>query len=177
MQTNFIRRSATLFAVMLTCLCANAQTFIVSDIVFSNNMKESEIQEIREEAIGVEANLLFSDNDVRVTLISKERADSRILRKIAGNLYRLQEKGGCYDLELNTILGYISSCKLSRYEDGKWLETIILKRKLLGGNKPNPQNSNQRQPAKQDIQKPNQTAEQDTLKTYWRDSMKSLLDL
>lgn len=161
MQTNFIRRSATLFAVMLTCLCANAQTFIVSDIVFSNNMKESEIQEKRKEAIGVEVNLLFSDNDVRVTFITKEGAESMILQKIGGNLYRHQEKRSCDDLELNTILGYIRSCKLSAYEDGKWLGTAILKRKLvvLGGNKPNPQKSNQ--PVKQD--KP---AEQDTVVIY-----------
>ncbi len=82
--------------------------------------------------------LLFSDKDVRMTIKPSkgEKAESIILQKIGNNLYREEDgSGDVVDLELNTILGYIRSCKITVYDKKRsgsstvWSGTIILKRK------------------------------------------------
>ena len=67
-----------------------------------------------------------------------EKAESIILQKIGDDLYRGEEDGGLdvLDLELNTFLGYIRSCKIVVYDKEHsddssmvWDGTMILKRK------------------------------------------------
>ena len=130
---------ATIFVIMLTCSCTSDQTFIVTDIAAPDNIPEKHVQEAREKVIGTEVYLLFSDNDVRMTIKPKgEKAESIILQKIGDDLYRGEEDGGLdvLDLELNTFLGYIRSCKIVVYDKEHsddssmvWDGTMILKRK------------------------------------------------
>lgn len=139
MQTiNFKKCVVAVFTIMFICSCTNAQTFVVTDIATPDNIPEKYVQEAREKVIGTEVYLLFSDNDVRMTAKPKgEKAESIILQKIGDGLYRGEEEGSgdMVDLELNTILGYIKSCKITVY--GKkhsdssmvWGGTITLKRK------------------------------------------------
>ena len=129
----------TIFVIMLTCSCASAQTFAVTDIAAPDNIPEKHVHEAREKVIGTEVYLLFSDNDVRMTAKPKgEKIESIILQKIGDNLYRGEDDGGrdVYDLELNTFLGYIRSCKIICYDKKRsdsssmvWCGTMILERK------------------------------------------------
>lgn len=128
---------AIIFTVMLICSsCTNAQTFIITDIVFPDNIPEKYVQEVREKIIRTEVYLLFSYNDVRMTVKTKgEKAESMVLQKIGDNLYRAEDGGEVFDLELNTVFNYIKSCKITIYDKKKysssmvWNETITLKRK------------------------------------------------
>ena len=58
-----------------------------------------------------------------------------VLQKIGDNLYRAEDGGEVFDLELNTVFNYIKSCKITIYDKKKysssmvWNETITLKRK------------------------------------------------
>lgn len=130
----------TIFIVMLMCSsCTNAQTFVVTDIIAPDYIPEKAIQETKNKIMGIEYNLLFSDKDVRMTMKppTSEKVESFLLQKIGDGLYRGEEEGSgdMVDLELNTILGYIKSCKITVY--GKkhsdssmvWRGTVILKRK------------------------------------------------
>lgn len=125
--------------IMFMCSCTNVPTFVVTDIAAPDNIPEKHVQEAREKVIGTEVYLLFSDNDVRMTIKPKgEKAESIILQKIGDDLYRGEEDGGLdvLDLELNTFLGYIRSCKIVVYDKEHsddssmvWDGTMILKRK------------------------------------------------
>lgn len=139
MKTISLRFLWLLMTIMLTSSCTNAQTFVVTDIVAPDNIPEKLVQEGREKIIGTEVYLLFSDNDVRMTAKPKgEKIESIILQKIGDNLYRGEDDGGrdVYDLELNTFLGYIRSCKIICYDKKRsdsssmvWCGTMILERK------------------------------------------------
>lgn len=127
---------ATFFIILCTCSCAGAQTFVVTDLNLPDNLPEKRVQKAREEAIGNEVYLLFSDNDVRMTAqFKKSEFGSIILQKIGDNLYRAEEGQDVVDLELSTIFSYIKSCKISIYDKKRsgssmvWSGTIILKRK------------------------------------------------
>ena len=127
---------ATIFIIMLTCSCASAQTFVVTDIAAPDNIPEKHVQEAREKVIGTEVYLLFSDNDVRMTAKPKgEKAESIVLQKIGDSLYRGEDGREVFDLELNTLFSYIKSCKITIYDKKHsgssmvWSGTMILKRK------------------------------------------------
>lgn len=116
--------------------CTNEQTFIITDIVVSDNIPERHVQEVRKKIIRTEVHLLFSYNDVRVTVKTKgDKTESMVLQKIGDNLYRGENRGEVLDLELNTVFDYIKSCKINIYdkkESGSlmvWNGTITLKRK------------------------------------------------
>ena len=121
---------------MLTCSCASAQTFVVTDIAAPDNIPEKHVQEAREKVIGTEVYLLFSDNDVRMTAKPKGgKAESMVLQKIGDDLYRGEDGHEVLDLELNTLFSYIKSCKITIYDKKHsgssmvWTGTITLKRK------------------------------------------------
>ncbi len=127
---------ATIFVIMLTCSCASAQTFVVTDIAAPDNIPEKHVQEAREKVIGTEVYLLFSDNDVRMTAKPKgEKTESMVLQKISDDLYRGEDGREVFDLELNTLFSYIKSCKFTIYDKKHsgssmvWAGTITLKRK------------------------------------------------
>ena len=127
---------ATIFIIMLTCSCASAQTFVVTDIAAPDNIPEKHVQEAREKVIGTEVYLLFSDNDVRMTAKPKGgKAESMVLQKIGDDLYRGEDRHEVFDLELNTLFSYIKSCKITIYDKKHsgssmvWTGTITLKRK------------------------------------------------
>lgn len=127
---------AVIFVAMLTYSCANAQTFVVADIVVPDNVPEKHVQEVRKTVIGTEIYLLFSDNDVRMTAKPKgKKTESMILKKMGDNLYRGENGCDMLDLELNTIWGYIRSCKITTYDKKSssssmvWSGTMTLKRK------------------------------------------------
>ena len=127
---------ATIFVIMLTCSCASAQTFVVTDIAAPDNIPEKHVQEAREKVIGTEVYLLFSDNDVRMTAKPKGgKAESMVLQKIGDDLYRGEDRHEVFDLELNTLFSYIKSCKITIYDKKHsgssmvWTGTITLKRK------------------------------------------------
>lgn len=137
MQTiNFKKYVVAVFTIMFICSCTNAQTFIVTDIAAPDNIPEKHVQEAREKVIGTEVYLLFSDNDVRMTAKPKgEKAESMVLQKISDDLYRGEDGGEVFDLELNTLFSYIKSCKFTIYDKKHsgssmvWNGTMILKRK------------------------------------------------
>ena len=137
MPTIFFKRYiAAIFVIMLTCSYSNAQTFVVADIVVPDNLPEKRIKEARERFVGTEVYLLFSDNDVRMTAKPKgKKAESMLLKKIGNNLYRGEENYEVLDLELNTLLYYIKSCKITIYDKKRtgssmvWSGSLILKRK------------------------------------------------
>lgn len=137
MKNIFVKKYAVLiYTVLLTCSCTNEHTFTVSDVRASSNLSEEHIQETREQLIGTEVNLLFSDNDVRIIVNPQNKeTESMILQKIGHDLYRGNDGADVIDLELNSILGYIRSCKISAYDKKNsgssmiWCGTIFLKRK------------------------------------------------
>ena len=127
---------ATIFVIMLTCSCASAQTFVVTDIAAPDNIPEKHVQEAQKKVVGTEVYLLFSDNDVRMTAKPKgEKAESMVLQKIGDDLYRGEDRHEVFDLELNTLFSYIKSCKITIYDKKHsgssmvWTGTITLKRK------------------------------------------------
>lgn len=137
MQTIFIKKYAIVFLTVLFVIsCTNAQTFAVTEIIAPDNISEKHIQEVRKKVIGTEVSLLFSDSDVRMTIKSKgEKAESIILQKIGDGLYRGGDEREVLDLELNTVLGYTKSCKITAYvkkhsdSSSVWNGTMILERK------------------------------------------------
>lgn len=125
-----------IFAILLTYSCTSAETFVVTDIVAPDNISEKHLQEVRNKVIGTEVYLLFSDNDVRMTVKPEgENAESIVLQKIGDDLYRGKDGYEEFDLELNTILGYIKSCKITIYDKKRsgssmvWNGAMTLKRK------------------------------------------------
>lgn len=138
MLTIYAQKYMTIiFILILMCSsCTNEQTFIITDIVVSDNIPERHVQEVRKKIIRTEVHLLFSYNDVRVTVKTKgDKTESMVLQKIGDNLYRGENRGEVLDLELNTVFDYIKSCKINIYdkkESGSlmvWNGTITLKRK------------------------------------------------
>lgn len=138
MLTIYAQKYMTIiFILILMCSsCTNEQTFIITDIVVSDNIPERHVQEVRKKIIRTEVHLLFSYNDVRVTVKTKgDKTESMVLQKIGDNLYRGENGGEVLDLELNTVFDYIKSCKINIYdkkESGSlmvWNGTITLKRK------------------------------------------------
>lgn len=138
MLTIYAQKYMTIiFILILMCSsCTNEQTFIITDIVVSDNIPERHVQEVRKKIIRTEVHLLFSYNDVRVTIKTKgDKTESMVLQKIGDNLYRGENRGEVLDLELNTVFDYIKSCKINIYdkkESGSlmvWNGTITLKRK------------------------------------------------
>ncbi len=124
--------------VMLSILfvgCTNSSTFIVTDIVAPDNFLEKEVQEAKDKVIGAEVRMLFSDNDVRLTISIKEESESFLMQKVGDNLYRIDDGSDVMDLELNTIFGFIKSAKIAAYDKRHnkdymdWGGTIILERK------------------------------------------------
>lgn len=137
MQIAYIKKYIiTIFTIMLTCSCSNEQTFIVMDIIAPDNIPKKHIQEARKTIIGTKIHLLFSDNDVRMTIkIKEKKTESIVLQKIGENLYREEDGPEVFDLELKTIFGYVKSCKVTIYDKKRasssmvWDGTMILKRK------------------------------------------------
>jgi hypothetical protein len=137
MQTIFIKKYAIVFLTVLFVIsCTNAQIFVVTEIIAPDNISEKHIQEVRKKVIGTEVSLLFSDSDVRMTIKSKgKKAESIILQKIGDGLYRGGDEREVLDLELNTVLGYTKSCKITAYvkkhsdSSSHWNGTMILERK------------------------------------------------
>lgn len=137
MHSHFIKKhGAIIFTIILMYSCTNAQTFVVTDIVVPDNIPEKYVQERREKIIGTEVYLLFSDNDVRMTVRPKgEKARSIILQKIGDDLYRGEDGRDVFDLELKTFFSYIKSCKVTMYDRKSssslmvWGGTIIVERK------------------------------------------------
>ena len=114
--------------------CTNSSTFIVTDIVAPNNIPEKKVQEAKDKVIGAEVRMLFSDNDVRLTIYIKGESESILMQKVGDNLYRSDNGSDVVDLELNTIFGFIKSAKIAEYDKGHndymdWGGTIILERK------------------------------------------------
>lgn len=66
----FFKKCAVVaFVMMLMCSCGgNEQGFVAADILFPDDMSEKRIQKARDEVMGTEVYLLFSDNDVRMTI-------------------------------------------------------------------------------------------------------------
>lgn len=114
--------------------CTNEYTFVVTDIVFPDNISENNVQKEKERSIGAKVNLLFSDKDVRMTAnLNNGKTQSMILKEVGNDLYRGEGGGNILELELNKTLGYIKSCKVAVYdkEGGSsmvWIGTMILKR-------------------------------------------------
>lgn len=141
MQTIHIPKYVTIiFIVILTCTsCTNEQTFVVTDFVTPDYIPQKAVQETKDKIMGVEYSLLFSNKDVRMTMKppTSEKVESFLFQKIGDGLYRVEEEGSgdVVDLELNTILGYIKSCKIIIYDRKHsnssmvWSGTVILKRK------------------------------------------------
>lgn len=138
MQTiNFKKYVVAVLTILFMCSCTDAQTFVITDIVAPDNISKENVQKTRKKFIGKEINLLFSDNDVRMTIkIKDDKTESILLQKISDDLYRGEEDGGdVFDLELNTVFSYITSCQFTIYDKKRtgssmiWGGTIVLKRK------------------------------------------------
>lgn len=135
MGATFLKVLWLFMAIMFTSSCTDQLTFVVTDIETPSDMSEWRVQKIRDDVELREVNLLFSDNDVRMTAKFGDKGTrSVILQKIGDDLYR-GEDGYVYDLELNIVLGYISSCKLTVFDKDRYnssmklVVTMTLKRK------------------------------------------------
>lgn len=123
-----LKRFLLILMALLSMPLIHAQQFVATDIIPPNELSEQKIQNMRKEVIGVEINLLFSDNDVRLTMKPKKgKTESYLLSKIGSNLYRLDDHSGneVVELELNTTLGYIRSCKLSVYDKKRKSSSMV----------------------------------------------------
>ena len=137
MRAMFLKKCVTAaFAMMFMCSCGgDEQKFVAADTLFPDDMSEKRIQKARDEIMETEVYLLFSDDDVRMTIKPKgDKVGAMILQKIGDDLYRGKDEHNVFDLELNTLLGHIKSCKLTVYKEYsgssmEWKGTVIFKRK------------------------------------------------
>lgn len=135
MRIIFLKSICAIIIAIVFVGCSNSQTFEVTDIILPNDWSERRIQRARESVIGVEVNLLLSDNEVKLTY-TPNNGDTEvfILKQIDYDLYRYEDDYSVVDLELNNIMGYTASCKFSKYKTGyrtsmifNW--TMVLERK------------------------------------------------
>lgn len=132
MRTILIRSLCAIIIAIVFVGCSNSQTFEVTDIILPNNWTERKLQRTQDNIMGIEVNLLFSDNDVKLTFTPKNgKTEVYILEKIDGNLYRYEDDYGVVDLELNTVMGYTESCKFSQYRKGSYRTSMIFKGTMI----------------------------------------------
>ena len=89
MRTILLKSLCAIIIAIVFVGCSNSQTFEVTDIILPNDWSERRIQRARESVIGVEVNLLFSDNEVRL-IYTPNNGDTEvfILKQIDDDLYR-----------------------------------------------------------------------------------------
>ena len=131
-----MKRFVLLFLLLISYYVINAQTFVVVDYIAPAGFSQERIEEAKK-IIGTEVTLLFTDDDVKMTMPNKKgELVSKIHFKKGKNIYR---RGSCADpydcrdsydeIELNTILGYIRSFKYTHIHHNKFGGGIVLERK------------------------------------------------
>ena len=140
-----MKRFITICVLLLSFTFMKAQTFTVTDIQFSNNVSDYEIQKDKAGLLGATVNMAFFENDVKVTLTANENGKKRqyptdVFKKVTDVIYQLEVHRRYGDvmktfvvsrLELETTLGFIKSAKIHVFDDNKLEKTVILKREIF----------------------------------------------
>ena len=119
--------------MILTMLSSNvieAQSFIVSDINFSERVSEYRREKTLKDALGSQIDISFFDNAIRIEAKGyKGETEVVVLSKINDDKYSFKKDGDELVLTFEKIFAYIRKIKLTFYKNGEWDGSITAKRK------------------------------------------------
>lgn len=135
---------AMLVAALLSVMSVKAQTFVCSDVTFSDytkrNLSETILYQVKKQLLGSIYTIEVFDKNLKIKATDTEgNKDEMICSNIGWNKYRFEEtrtnayNSGTWklrtDIEIQTTLGYYSSIIIKNYRDGKLYLTMTAKRK------------------------------------------------
>ncbi|MDE5550469.1 MAG: hypothetical protein K2I99_03855 [Bacteroidaceae bacterium] len=136
---------------LLSIMSVKAQTFVCTDVTFSDYAKKRVDQsyryQLKKRLLGSTCTIEVFDNNLKFEATDTEgNKEEYIYTKIGLNKYRFEDTMTDYDnynylrhtyntwklrtdIEIQTVFGYYSSITVKQYRDGNLLQTTTAKRK------------------------------------------------